>query len=323
MKFSRFFIPVFSLILIFLFACHRSQRPIVPYEVDPDEVFRALTPNDEDATNYLTFGKNNIPGFIFDHDFTTDNSEIFVYFQNFTVLDINPDINQGLFEFIYQQLTEGGFISEEVKFSDSEFSSLQNSGLTYSDAAGKILDILDEGFEQRYDSLSSYRSPFNIYFQIYPVFLDDNYVTYRQYSYSYTGGAHGITASYLKSYDLKSGKELQLDDIVTPEGLTTLHEEVAAHMAYSYPIYENIETVEEYVDSLNVWVGDFYGDDASGHDNKITLSNFPLPQPAIIKDGLAFIYQMYTMAPGSDGCPLVVIPYSDIKGCLYPQFKSL
>ncbi|MCH5235282.1 MAG: hypothetical protein J1E16_08290 [Muribaculaceae bacterium] len=295
---------------------------MVPYDVEPDEVFKPLQPNDEGSPDNLTFGNKDISGFIFDHDFTTDNSEIFVYFQNLTILDVNPEINQNIFEFIHQQLSEGGFISNSFELSDKEFANLQNSGLSYLDAAGKILDIFDNSFDNQYDSISSYRTPFNIYFQIYPIYLDSNYITYRQYSYTYTGGAHGITASYLKTFNLASGKELTLSDIVKPEGLNQVHEEAAAHMAYSYPIYENITTVNQYVDSLNVWLGNFYGDESAEHDNEVTISNFPLPNPALIDEGLAFIYQMYTMAPGSDGCPLIVIPYKEIKGCLYPQFEK-
>ena len=322
MNFSRIFTQILPLILIILIACNQNQRPVVPYDVDTEEVFKALQPNDEDSPDNLTFGENKISGFIFDHDFTTDNSEIFVYFQNLTILDVDPDINQNIFEFIHDQLCESGFISDSVALKDKEFDTLQKSGLSYSEAAGKILDIYDSGFEAQFDSISSYHTPFNIYFQIYPIYLDAKYITYRQYSYSYTGGAHGITASYLKTFDLETGKELTLDDIVKPEGLIQVHEEAAAHMAYSYPIYENITTVNEYVDSLNIWLGNFYGEDAAEHDNKVTISNFPLPNPALIEDGLAFIYQMYTMAPGSDGCPLIVIPYKEIKGCLYPQFEK-
>lgn len=322
MKFSSIFTPLFSLILLFLIACNGNQRQIVPYEVDAEQVFKAIEPNDDSSPENLTFGKDKIPGFIFDHDFTSENSEIFLYFQNLTILDVNSDINQNIFEFIHRQLSEGGFISDSLSLEPNAFELLQTSGSTYAEASAQLLDVFNKGFEAQYDSISVYNSPFNIYFQIYPVYLDNNYVTYRQYSYSYTGGAHGITASFLKTFDLQTGKEVTIDDIIKPEGLQELHEEVAAHMAYSYPIYENIETVNEYIDSLNVWLGNFSGDEASGNDAKITISNFPLPNPGVLENGLAFIYQMYSMAPGSDGCPLVVIPYHDIKGCLNPKFAK-
>lgn len=316
----RFFL--FLPILLVIISCGRQTRQVVPYEVDPEEVFRPLEAQDEDSPIGPVFGENSIPGFIFDTDFTTENPDIFVFFQNFTVLDINPAITQTLFEFINNQLTESGFIEPSESFSENEFLNLIESGTPFAQSSAKVLDSLKSEFEARYDTLASYGSPFNIYFQVYPVFLDDNYVTYREYCYSYTGGAHGITASFLKTYDLKTGKELTLADIVKPEGMKEVHEEVAARMAYSYPIYENITTVDQYIDSLNVWLGDFNGDDESQQDNHITLENYPLPDPGITKEGLAFIYQMYSMAPGSDGCPLVVVPYKDIKGCVYPQFKN-
>ena len=92
-----------------------------------------------------------------------------------------------------------------------------------------------------------------------------------------------------------------------------VREEVAARMAYAYPIYENITTVEQYIDSLNVWLDNFNDSDSS---QKITAKDFPIEDVALIKQGLVSVYQMYELTPGSDGCPVVVVPYEDIKGCL-------
>ena len=303
------------LIFILSSGCADHHRQIVPCEVDSDELFKALEPNEESDPENPTFGKNNLPGFIFDYDLTTENSSVFIYYQNVTVLDVNPKINQSIFEFIQQQLSEGGFNNDSVSLSPDEYVSLQKSGLSFQEVAAKIIEKQKENFETEFDTIKSFQSPFNIYFQVYPIYLNDKYVTYREYSYSYTGGAHGITVAYIKSFDLSSGEEVTLDQIVKPNELTTIHEEVAAHMAYSYPIYENITTVEQYIDSLNVWL-DTDSEENYSQPDKITIENYPLPNPGITKEGLAFMYQMYSMAPGSDGCPIVVIPYHDIKGCL-------
>ena len=303
----------FCFLISFIFFSCQQNRQVIPYDENADEIYKPLAPNDSPDSMGLTFGKENIPGFIFDYEMSTDNQEIFVFFQNLTVLDINPAVTQDIFEFIQKQLCEYGFINDSVSLQPDEFKNLVSSGMTYAEASAKILDIQKQEFEAQFSILATYNSPFNIYFNIYPVYIDNNFVTYWESAYSYTGGAHGVTNSYMKTYDLLSGKFLNIEDIVKPERLSEVREEVVAHMAYSYPIYENISTVEQYIDSLNVWLEHFSPEDAK---DEITIKNFPLADPAITKDGLVFMYQMYELTPGSDGCPLVFIPYKDIKGCL-------
>lgn len=302
----------FSLLSILLLSCGNERR-ITPCDIERDEINKALAPNDEGSPENLTFGKNNIPGFIFDYDITTDNNDVFVYFQNLTVLDINPKINQSVADFITQQMTEYGFINDSVSLPENEFVDLNAAGLSYTQATVRYLDQLKEAFNAQLKTISTLDTPFNMYFQVYPVFLDDNFVTYRQLAYAYTGGAHGMTVTYFKTYDLKTGEELSFDEIIRPEDKTMVREEIAAHMAYSYPIYENITTVSQYIDSLNVWLDNFTSPDERG---SITVDNFPVSDIALLKEGLVVVYQMYELTPGSDGCPIIFIPYKNIKGAL-------
>lgn len=305
------FIFILSLGLL-ISGCNRERR-IVPFNVDTDQVLKAITPNDEGSPDNLTFGRDKIPGHIFDYECTTDNDDIYAYFQNLTVLNVNSKINQDLFDFIFRQMGEFGFINDSVSLPQDIYLKEQESGLSYSEVAVKLLDKVKTEFESQVSTLDSCHYPFNIYFQVYPVFLDNEYITYRQSAYAYTGGAHGMTISYLRTYDLTSGELMTFDKIVKPADQSIVREEVAAHMAYSYPIYENLETVNQYIDSLNVWLDNFNTEDEK---TEITAENFPVSDVAIIGEGLVFIYQMYELTPGSDGCPMVVIPYDDIKGCL-------
>ena len=295
------------------------ERQVVPYEEDEAEVFKALPPNEECSPENLTFGKADIPGFIFDYEIPTDSEEIYVFFENLTVLDVNPKINQNIFDFIQDNLKEFGFVNNSLNLDKTGFPELVASGLSYLEASVKLLENIKSGFEAQLPSIQAYQSPFNIYFQIYPVYLNSDLVTYRESAYCYTGGAHGISISNLITYDLSTGEVLKLNDIVKPDGLQFVREEVAAHMAYSYPIYENIATVQQYIDSLNVWLNN--GNSEEG-ESPITLQDYPLTNPGVTEEGLVFIYPMYELTPGSDGCPVVVIPYKDIKGCLFEKFKQ-
>lgn len=297
-----------SLLVGITVGCNHN-RQVVPVEIDADEVYKPLVANDEDVPALISFGRDSIPGFIFDYEMSSDDPDIFIYYQNLTVLDINPSITQDILDFSLKELSEHGFITDSIFLNENVYKDLLSEGLYYKEAVTKIIDEEKDSFDSRFSTLESYSSAFNIYFKIYPVYLDDKYITYRLYSYCFTGGAHGITVSYLRTYDLATGKLQTLEDLIKPERITDLREEVAAQMAYAYPIYEDISTVDQYIDSLNVWLDNF---DTQEEKDDITLKNFPLPDPALTNEGLAFVYQMYELTPGSDGCPLVVIPYKDI-----------
>lgn len=321
MKLTRFASPLLLLSLLFLsfFACSKHDRPVVPYDIDADEVFKRLAPNEEDVPEGLTFGSENIPGVIFDYEMPTNDSNIYVYFDKITLLDVKPEINRDILDFIYSEMEDNDFLNKDFHLPENMYLNLLAKGASYIDAATQVLDTLNVEFKADVSTQDLTLSPFNMYFLVYPVYIDKDYVTYRLFATSYTGGAHGMQYSFLKTYDLKTGKCLSLEDIVKPEGMEEVREEVAAHFAYSYPIYENITTVNQYLDSLNAWLDNFNPEDTSG---EITLKDFPLKDPAITEEGLTFLYAMYELTPGSDGCPLIVIPFRDIKGCLYPQFEK-
>lgn len=316
MKRNSFASKFFSMGVVALIAlsCNRSNdRIVVPDEIDIDEVYQPLSPNDPEDPSELTFGKDNVPGFIFNYEMMSDKEDIFIYFENFTVLDVNPSITSDLFNFAYDNLKEYGFINENSSIAPDKFKEICSHTSSYKGAAAKLLDDLKEQFDGQLDSIYRYDTPFNAYLNIYPVYLDHEFVTYRESAYLYTGGAHGMTVSYLKTFRLSDGSVMTLDDLIKKENIRDFREEVAAHMAYSYPIYENIKTVNQYLDSLNTWLDNFSSEDDT---DIITVENYPVPDVALIKDGIACVYQMYELTPGSDGCPVVVIPYKDLKGWL-------
>lgn len=310
---------LFLISSIFLLSCNHN-RQVVPDDTDIDEVLKPLSPNDEQGPGALSFGEQGIPGFVLDDDITTDNSEVYIFFENLTVLDLKPEINNGIFDYIISTLKDYCFVKEDFPLSGETYGRYISSGMNYQQAVTNITDSIKSGFAANYeDQIAQYNSAFNINFRIFPVYLDKDCITYILSDYVYTGGAHGITSFYIQSYDLSTGKALSVNDIVRPDAMTAVREEVAARMAYSYPIYENITTVNQYLDSLNVWIDHFSSVEVPG---PVTIENFPLTDPGITKEGLVFIYQMYELTPGSDGCPMVLIPYRDLRGCLTGNFEK-
>ena len=304
-------ISVCLLILTCAAACSHN-RQVVPYETDIDKVLEAVAPNEDSSPENPSFGPDSLPGYILDYEITTPLDDVYIYFDPLTVLDVKPEINADIFSFVGDQLSEFGFIADSVAFQPKELREAFGNGRPYRDVTSELINRIHTDFNSRLDEIEGYKCPFNAHFQIYPLYFGEGVVTYRLSSYCYTGGAHGLNVTYIRSYDLNSGNVLTFNDIVKPESQTDVREEIAARMAYFYPIYENITTVEQYIDSLNAWLDNFNSDNST----PITLRDFPVPDVALTREGLAAVYQMYELTPGSDGCPIVVIPYKDIEGCL-------
>ena len=315
---------LFSFIAVIFFSliysgCEKN-RQIIPNDSDTADVFEPIYPNEDENPEEPTFGTEHIPGIILSYPVTTDNEEIYMDI-NLTILETNPKISYDLFGFISEQLKETGFIAADAKNPDYTLDESEDGRQHLEEYAAQNLDYDKELFLKELPEIASYESPFNIAIDIYPVFLNDDYITFRKYAYYYTGGAHGNTISQLQTYNLTTGESLGLENIIKPDRMEDVREMVAAHMAYSYPIYENLKTVDEYIDSLNVWLGN--GTSAEEDDKRITLKNYPLNNPAITSKGLVFTYERYELAPGVDGCPVVVLTYDEVKDCLKAPFNEL
>ena len=303
------------LTLVFALVSCQGPRPIVPYDSDSEDVSVPLLPNEEEYPDSYTFGPDSIAGLSLRYGMETEDEEIYVNIDSFTILDINPRVTGSLLSFIKNEMETFGFIKPTASLSAAD----SISGFAESNFSEEFIESEFENLKKEFFNelpvIKEYGSAFNITFNIYPVFIDTNYVTFLKSAYCYTGGAHGNSSLELETFDITTGKALNLYDIIKADRLDEVRDEVAAHMAYSYPIYENLHTVDEYIDSLNVWLGNDK-DSSSDEDETITLKNFPLPTPALNLTGLVFVYEPYQLTPGSDGSPIVVIPYKELKGCL-------
>lgn len=121
-------------------------------------------------------------------------------------------------------------------------------------------------------------------------YFDENYFSFYQQSYIYTGGAHGMGVWVGYTFDLHSGKELGLSDVIgnSEDELKEIVTRYFAALINKDPgAYwdDAIETVTEWTD-LNVY---YY------------LTN----------EGIAFYFDPYALACYAAGFQQVIIPYSE------------
>lgn len=323
-------ISIISLILsliisIFSLGCSNHQG-VQDFLSDSIDVYTHLKPNDEWYCGRHTYGKDSIVGNTINYRLATDSKRIGVDI-DITILELHPRITANLLSFIHGEFLEHGFINEGDTIAPFGIKEKSDNGFNQSEIIHLVLDWEGERFYHELPQILEYgESGYNLEIKIYPVFLNENYVTYKKYTYYYTGGAHGNYSSFLQTYNRRTGESVDLDDIFIPEKLDKVRERVAYHMAAKYPIYSTVNSIEAYLDSLNRWKGltdlsEIFGIKKENDREQITLNNYPINDPGLHGAGLVFTYEKYHLTPGCDGCPVILLTYDEISDCLKEPFN--
>lgn len=147
-----------------------------------------------------------------------------------------------------------------------------------------------------YDSLEndedSYFSRYSLSESVGIYRIDSNVVSFCERFYEYTGGAHGIYGNNGRTFDVNSGKELQLEDILSD----------------SQGFYD--KAVDYIIDNLqkNYEEGLF-----SGYEETVRTDTFDeTPVSWYLDDtGIVIDYDLYMIAPYVAGTPSVTLPYDE------------
>lgn len=116
-------------------------------------------------------------------------------------------------------------------------------------------------------------------------------------SYSYTGGAHGMSYSEYLIFDPSTKKQIKLDNM-----LVTGKKSRFKTLAYN---------------AYKTWVKTFDNDVSSYEKNwPFTLSD----NVTLTDKGIDILYQPYAIGPYASGMPTLSIPYSQLNGVIKPRF---
>lgn len=296
---------------------------IKKFPIDNLDVFKPLIPEDSLDISLTYMG---IPIAQATDSFATKNSDIYINL-HIVILDQHPKITSNLLSFAMYNLSDMGFTNSPDSILSEKFDAAWFNDKTPQEALNLFSNVVSKEFYEELPTILTYECGFNMDIEIYPVFLNDEYVTYCKYAYYYTGGAHGNYSRVLQTYNLKTGDSVDLEDIIKSDKMTDFRRVVVDHMAASYPIFRDIKTVNEYLDSLNSWkgytkVGVALGSVPPNQIEKITVENYPINVPAITEVGLVICYEKYFLTPGINGCPTIVISYDEIRDCLKPPFNQ-
>ncbi|WP_421806047.1 DUF3298 and DUF4163 domain-containing protein [Flagellimonas sp.] len=124
------------------------------------------------------------------------------------------------------------------------------------------------------------------------VYEDENLVTLKLNSYSFTGGAHGYASTTYLNFDKKSGKELENNQ---------LFDDFEGFIEFAETQFRNQEEIPQ-DQNINATGFMFEGD------------SFHLPNNiGYTTEGLQLIYNQYEVASYADGPISLVLPYTDIN----------
>jgi len=159
-----------------------------------------------------------------------------------------------------------------------------------------------------YDSMEkgedSYFPSYSVYGNVAVSRMDNHVVSLCENIYDYLGGAHGNYETIGRTYDVASGKELQITDILTdPEGFyDKAFEYIIAYLEENY----GEVLFQDYVETVRT--------DTFGR----TPASWYLDSTGIVVD-----YQPYQIAPYAAGMQSVTLPYDEFASYIKEDYLTL
>lgn len=139
-----------------------------------------------------------------------------------------------------------------------------------------------------------YQIPWVSEIQISIAFLNRDMLGLRLDSYSFTGGAHGITNTVFRNYDLHTGKRLQIQDIFKP--------------GYEKALNQQAEQIFRAQKGLTRW----QSLEEAGYwfkNNHFAINDNLLLSP----EGLIIHFNVYEIAPYVDGPTEIQVDYPSVS----------
>lgn len=162
--------------------------------------------------------------------------------------------------------------------------------------------LSQEGDEAPEQSMDLYSGDFYSVYYYNPA----TYVTYMCYSYEYLGGAHGLTGINLATYSFAHHEGVTIDNLFKP----------GSDSAVRDLIYESMVNDPEYASSHKVSTVQEVKAELANMD----ISEIPLPQPALMPEGILFCYQPYEIGPYSDGAHQFLVSWEAAKPYLAKSY---
>jgi hypothetical protein len=131
---------------------------------------------------------------------------------------------------------------------------------------------------------------------------ENDILSFENYTYGYTGGAHGLSISRFRVIDLKDGHQVTLDEIFREDYRNDLRDIINSSARRKYKLERNQSLIDagfftEFIDAG--------------------------PNYYVTKDGIGFYYNQYEVAPFALGPIDIFITYRELMRILNPESPVL
>lgn len=151
-------------------------------------------------------------------------------------------------------------------------------------------------------SLKLKSTPEFILYSHWKTFGNKHIVSLFQQTYSYAGGAHGVTNIAINNYDLRTGKRIDINKAVIDTAY--FMDKVVKYFCKTYRIKQ---------DAMQIETGLFY-----------ELEDLPLPkQIGITNNGIVVAYNPHEIGPISIGTIIIVIPYEELGVVVNDDLRNM
>ncbi|WP_407402021.1 DUF3298 domain-containing protein [Chryseobacterium sp.] len=236
------------------------------------------------ADGQMTFNFNQISEIInYNKNRASYDMNIFTSAKNF-------QLNDSIRSYLFGKTPEKDF----TKLMNSDFNKYKESYLAES-KDNDSLGYNDDG--SVFMNYSSFR-------KLYPIINTKKLVVLEDFTYEYTGGAHGMHGSSFINYDVENKKIIRTHDIFkasTPQLDAMINK--AVHEKYKIPLDKNLQ-------------------DENLNDVPFIADSIPFTDNFIVtKKGIIFYYNVYEVTPYAMGPYQFFMPYEKMKPYLNPNFK--
>ena len=251
---------LFSAVLILLSSCNSNEKKLVVKNIKADELIKLTNKENSPAATIKI-----------DYDYIADAKPN----------SVEETINKALLKETFGKIVEKTPEATISAYIDN-YAKEYKAGLQF---------LVDEGEENspilNYEDITSLKH----------LSTTKNSIVFAYDQYIYTGGAHGMQTIAYHTYNLNTGKEVQLKDIFVAGFEDQLKEIIfEGFKAQSFP-GENETSID----------GGFFN-----LEEDLNLDNTFL----FTKNGIIFQYQAYAIAPYAAGRPSVEIPYAKLNKIL-------
>lgn len=153
----------------------------------------------------------------------------------------------------------------------------------------KAVRASDDPYSVGYDTIESIRF----------IAQRNNLASFKQFSYNFSGGAHGMHALSYLLFDLNTQRELLLADILQP----------FAHMPLFDALYERYQ--QNYPDYAQNWLNE----SRSKQAQILLTDNFVFNEK-----GLTFSYPPYVLGPYSESEVRLSLDYEQLQAIVKPEY---